>query len=88
MVLNANEVEKKTTADKIKITRLETLIDKALKRNFRGSHSSVIFEYETAITALKPYHLQELFNEYRQQGWDVQEHSDQREGEYITFSKK
>ena len=74
-----------TEEEKPIIKRLEETIDKILTKDFSGT-GSLYFGITDDFKNLRIPTREKLLDKYRQSGWNVEEISDQRDGNYIEFS--
>lgn len=86
MVLGPGELEKKLLEDQRPImSRVEEQLDQALQRS--RDYRQIIIGSEI-VKELHPQMRAVLIDKYRGAGWNVEYHSDQRDGDFYTFTPK
>ena len=65
---------------------LEQKVNESLERSFNGRSATITPSRE--FDALPQYMKEQFLDQYRQVGWEVKQHSDQREGEFLVFQYK
>lgn len=85
MVIGVKELDTRVAEnEKGRIAALERRIDKALESNFNGSSVTIAVSSEDP----RNYVRNNLFDQYRRAGWNVQVVSDWRDGDYYQFSPR
>lgn len=86
MVKTPQELTKPTEEDRAKVRRLEQQIDAALERGFEpgGQRRVTISLPDGLYPGSRVYCL--LKSMYTHAGWNVEYHSDQREGAWMEFT--
>jgi hypothetical protein len=88
MVINAQELESRIKTKNAKLLdKLETTIDAELEKNYCESKGSILFS-NRELGSLTNFLRETLFDRYRQAGWEVHYHYDQRDGDYAEFKIK
>ena len=85
MVIGPEALEQRFTQRDVHLVRqLEDHIDHALAARFDGRNTVTITKRH--FKDLRKPAQERLFDKYRRAGWDVQEHFDQRDGDYVAFT--
>ena len=84
MVIRYDELENKIKdMDKTKVEALESKIDNALLDNY-GKGDCVTVGVKN-LDLPRKYVMNDLFNQYREAGWEVKYNSFQRDGDYLSI---
>jgi len=70
--------------DQPKMEQLEARIDACLKDTFTGQGG--VYVGSNLFSDVRPLLVNAVLDKYRAAGWDVQYHSDQRDGDCYTFT--
>jgi hypothetical protein len=88
MVLTPGELEKKILSEnKATSEAIEKKIDNALLNTYELNRPTTI-DYDCLFKGIRSYTINFVLDKYIQAGWNVKIVYDQREGDYIEFSKK
>lgn len=92
MVLKKSDIGKLSNDELAAVTRLENeLIDPHLNTDFNAKSGAayVVFEYHQLkqVLGFEPDHriVAEIQRRYREAGWKVEDHHDQRDGAFLQF---
>jgi hypothetical protein len=84
MTITPEKAKELTQNERKQICQLEKQIDATLTESFHERKDGIIVD----LDCTSPRIIDELIRMYDGAGWNVQEKSDQRDGDYLVFQAK
>jgi len=89
MAITPKEALKITEAERDQVKDLESRIDLALKKEFPGYSNKATYSLDRDSRGGVSKRVRtEIIGRYQSAGWNVSYHSDQREGNWLSFTPR